>query len=260
MTVLAADYLDNYINLCTKKRTFLIKSIQQSLEESVERGSIPDTFTLNGNSKELRNNRINDDYLDLLLTPMRGTGFLKTLDLSYNQLTDRGAKLLAAFLKDDVQMETLNLQSNDIGVEGAGAIAKALHINDKLLSLNLSDNPIGDDGGMHFATMLQINSSLTSLSLAGTSLGSTSLISFATVLRNNTTLAKINLSNNMSHSSTLTQSQANDVMMHICRTLCLNYTLREVGLAKMGITDWSAVDFLAKAVRTNLRITHIDLS
>ena len=110
---------------------------------------------------------------------MRGGGFLRFLDLSYNHIGDRGAQLIADLLKvreeehfcdsrnlhlskldtlqDDVQLEVLNLASNNIGSEGAGAIARALHVNDKLHTLNLGDNPLTDDGGMHFAEMLQVS-------------------------------------------------------------------------------------------------------
>ncbi|KAJ3039897.1 hypothetical protein HDV00_011680 [Rhizophlyctis rosea] len=260
MTDLAADYLETYSKLCEEKNTFHIRSLRSTLENAVANGAYPEHFKLNGNSTELRHTRISDDYLEILLTPMRGGGFLRMLDLSYNEIGDKGAKLLGDLLKDDVQLEVLNLTSNNIGSEGAGAIAKALHVNDKMHTLHLGSNPLKDEGGMHFAEMLQINTTLNTLHLPHASLSATSLIAFSTVLRNNTSLQTFNLSDNLSPSSSLTQSLANDVMMHISRMLCLNYTLRNIELAKMGITDWICVEYLTKAIKTNMRLMSVDLS
>ncbi|KAJ3050490.1 hypothetical protein HK097_008553 [Rhizophlyctis rosea] len=260
MTDLAADYLETYSRLCEEKKAFNIRSLRSTLENSIASGTYPEHFKLNGNSTELCHTRINDDYLEIIVTPMRGGGFLRLLDLSYNHIGDRGAKLIGDLLKDDVQLEVLNLVSNNIGSEGAGAIARALHVNDKLHTLNIGDNPLTDDGGMHFAEMLQINTTLRTLHLPHTSLRSTSLIAFSTVLRNNTSLQTLNIANNATHSSSLSQSLQNDTMMHISRMMCLNYTLRNIELAKMGITDWICVEYLSKAIRTNMRLTSLDLS
>ena len=86
------------------------------------------------------------------------------------------------------------------------------------------------------------------------------MIALWTVLKNNDTLSHFDISNNMSHSSSLTQSVASDVMMHLSRALTGNISLKYLNLSKMGITDWSTCDFFATALESCSGLEHLDLS
>ncbi|TPX58155.1 hypothetical protein SpCBS45565_g08064 [Spizellomyces sp. 'palustris'] len=261
MTLQVSDYLDSYLQLCNERDVFVIGSFRKSLQDAVEGGPVPETFKLNGNQPDLSNARLKDSYIDIILSPLSRSGaFLRELDLSCNEIGDAGAGVLAAFLKDDMSLEVLDLHSNNISSNGVTALARALHVNDKLNVLDLSDNVAGNEGGMELANMLQINSTLTHLHLRNTYLTATPLVALATVLRNNTTLIRLDISNNHDYTTNLTQSLSNDVMMHMTRMLALNYTLREIALAKMGVTDWQVMEYWARALKTNLRIEMVDLS
>ncbi len=54
---------------------------------------------MNGNHPERRENRLTDEYIDVIIKPMMGLDFLKKLDLSFNEIGDKGAKLIAQFLQ-----------------------------------------------------------------------------------------------------------------------------------------------------------------
>ncbi|KAJ1564636.1 Leucine-rich repeat-containing protein 34 [Nowakowskiella sp. JEL0078] len=256
MAMQVVDYLDEYTTLCQSKSTFVVRSLQTSLEVAIEGGEIPTEFRLNGNSDELRYTRLNDDYLEIILIPLgpspsAGFSYLKLLDVSYNEIGNNGAILLAKFILNDKILETLILTSNCIESVGAEAIAKALHINQSLHTLSLSNNSIEDIGGMSFAEMLQINTSLHTLYISGAKLGANSLIALASVLQNNSTIKVLDIGENASGRACLTQTLQNDVMMHIARMCRLNGELKTLGLQRMAVSDWAVVDALADAFHVN---------
>ena len=152
------------------------------------------------------------------------------------------------------------LKSNEIASDGAIALAKALQLNNSIVEFDISDNSIGDRGGMEFARMLQVNRSLQSLGISGCSLKINSLIALWTVIRNNEYITHFDISNNMPHTSTLTQSLSNDVMIHLSRAITGNATLKHLNLSKSGITDWSTCDLLCHALQTCSELEILDLS
>lgn len=205
--------------------------------------------------------------------------FLKTLSLDYNEITDKGALMIAQFLKEDKTLEVLRLKSNALTGAGAGAIAKALLVNERLESLDLSGNVIGDEGGMELARMLQVrnaffleviisephdglqvNSALQKLAISGCSLRATSIIALWTVIKNNETILDFDISNNFTNSNSLSQSLANDVVMHLSGALKGNTTLKRLNLSKLSITDWSTCDYLAAALPFCVSLEFLDLS
>ncbi|KAI9106198.1 hypothetical protein DFS34DRAFT_602539 [Phlyctochytrium arcticum] len=261
MTLQVSDYLDTYMQLCQERNVVVIDSFRRSLQHAVEGGPVPEQFKLSGDQPELRKQRLSDAYVDVLLAPLSASGpFLRDLDLSCNAIGDAGASVLARFLEDDMQLEALDLHANNIGPEGISAIARALQVNEKLQRLDISDNSLKEEGGMEIANMLQINSTLLNIQLRNTDLTAKPLIALSTVLRNNTTLCVLNISNNHPYTTQLSQSLADDVMMHITRMIKLNYTLREVSVSKMGVSDWQVTEYWAQSLKTNLRMTSVDLS
>ena len=116
-------------------------------------------FSLNGNQPELKTLRIDDDYLELLLKPLK-KNFVKEWNLSYNKISEKGAIMFADFLRDDRLMTHVNLRSNSIEPDGIESIAKALNINEALEFLDVSYNNAGNYGGMALAAMLQVSLTL----------------------------------------------------------------------------------------------------
>ncbi|KAJ3330155.1 hypothetical protein HDU76_006307 [Blyttiomyces sp. JEL0837] len=260
LTIQVIDFLDTYLERCRKKNAHVIGTIESSMKEAIDGGEIPNFFNLSGKTRDVKYHRINDEYVEILFAPLSAVSFLESLDLSYNEIGNTGAVIIANFIKEDKFIEYLNLQSNSITGTGGAAIAHALHVNTTIKRLDMSYNSIGNDGGMEFASMLQINTTLTNLSLAGCALSATSLIAFATVLRNNECLEIFDLSNNVSHSNRLTQSLENDIMMHLSTMVKANRGIKILGLAKMGISDWVTVNYLAGAIMGNEGIHELDLS
>ncbi|KAJ3212140.1 hypothetical protein HDU67_004010 [Dinochytrium kinnereticum] len=254
------DFLDSYNQLCAASHLPVIQHLQAKLQEAIDGGLLPKRFDLNGNNKELRTRRLNDDYAEILMMPLAGINFLQELDLSFNEIGDRGGRAIASFLKDDKYLRILKLNSNSIGPDGGIAIAKALNINETLQVIDISDNSIADPGGMEIAAMLQINTALSHIYMRGCNLAANSLIAIFTVLQNNQTIEFLDISNNESHQSRLTQSLQNDLIMHLSRMLKINRTIKTINLSKFGITDWTMADCLSAAIKANIGIRNLDLS
>jgi hypothetical protein len=58
----------------------------------------------------------------------------------------------------------------------------------------------------------------------------------------------------------LTQSIANDVMLHLSGSIAQNQTLKSLTLSKLGITDWCTLDYFAKSLATCAVLENLDLS
>ncbi|KAJ3224687.1 hypothetical protein HK099_008072 [Clydaea vesicula] len=260
ITVEVIDFLDGYTKLCQQKKSPVVKTIQKLLQVAIDGGHVPKKLDFRGTCNELKYDRINNETLENVLKPLSSSTFLREINLSFNEIGDKGAMEIASYIKCDLTLEVLHLNSNNIGVEGGTAIAQALLINESLFTLNIAYNHIKDEGGMEFASMLQINKKLCTLNLSGCSLNARSIIALSTVLQNNSTMKSITLTDNRSNLSTLTQSLQNDVVMHLSRMLKLNTFLQEIGLAKLGITDWSTIDMLSKALKISNGLRVLDLS
>ncbi|TPX31734.1 hypothetical protein SmJEL517_g05005 [Synchytrium microbalum] len=234
----------------------LIQSLLAETDDSMP----PTALKLMGNEAPLREQRLDDTTLRVLITPLSSVPLFKKLELSYNKIGDDGVMELAQFLTEDKFLETIILKSNNIASDGGSALAHALTLNDHVKELDLSNNDIGKGGGMDLASMLQLNTTLRTLNLSGCSLTLDPLIALATVLRNNATITVLDLSDNASPTSSATQSLQNAFTSHWSRTLRVNSTLRELRLRKMGLTDWGVVDDFASAVGANKGLRVLDLS
>lgn len=109
------------------------------------------------------------------------------------------------------------------------------------------------------ALFQQINTTLKDINLSGTSLSTNSLIAFSTVLQNNDTLEVLDISDNTRNTNSLTQSVQNDIIQHLATMIRFNEGLKELRMAKFGITDWAMVDFLAKGIQQNEHLVVLDL-
>ncbi|KAJ3011998.1 hypothetical protein HKX48_006541 [Thoreauomyces humboldtii] len=282
MTLQISDYLDSYLQLCEDEDVFVVPSLKRVLQNAVDGGQVPDTFRLNGTQSDLSHTRLTDTYVNILLKPLGPCGVvLREFDLSCNEIGDDGAVALAAFVKvwkqsnpwatiqnltfsrvvqDDTALETLNLRANNIGPVGVVALAKALHINERLLKLDISGNNVGSEGGMEIANMLQLNSSLEHLHMANCRLTATPLIALSTVLRNNTTLIGLDISNNFSNTGPHSVSVTADIQRHLTLMLECNFSLVQIRCGKMRVNDADVVECWQRALKSNLRITDLDLS
>ena len=93
------EYLEKYNATSSKKKIPVIKSLVEDLEEAINTGDAIETFFLKGTIPDLKNMRINDDMVDCLMNSFSGPGFLRVIDLSYNDIGDKGATTIAKFVK-----------------------------------------------------------------------------------------------------------------------------------------------------------------
>ena len=150
------DYLEKYQNTCYRKKLECIPSLVSELQKAIDSGDTLDTFHLKGTIQDLVQKRIQDEMIECIMTSFSGPGFLKIVDLSYNEIGDSGTIAISKFVKSDTYLEVLILKSNSIGGRGTQALANALHYNLQINYLDISDNEITDVGGMAVASMLQV--------------------------------------------------------------------------------------------------------
>jgi hypothetical protein len=150
------DYLEKYQSTCSRKKLDPIPVLVLELQKAIDTGDALDSFYLKGTIKDLVQKRIEDEMIDCIMSSFSGPGFLKIIDLSYNEIGDNGALIISKFVKSDTYLEVLILKSNSIGGKGAQALANALHYNLQINYLDLSNNEITDVGGMALASMLQV--------------------------------------------------------------------------------------------------------
>ncbi|KAI9341118.1 hypothetical protein BDR26DRAFT_908347 [Obelidium mucronatum] len=242
------DFLDEYIKQCGIKK---LKGKEMT---------IPKLLKLSGTIDDLRENRIEDMGAYVLFRALNNNCFLSAIDLSYNEIGDKGAASIADFIKGDNRVKKFVLKSNNISQTGGAALGKALLVNDTINEFDISYNPIGNAGGMEFAATLQVNTLIQKLLLSHCGLSTDALIALSTVLSATRTVKTLCLSNNESNFSRLTQSCANDVMMHLSNMIKANRGIEKLGFAKMGISDFMVVEYLGPAVLANRKIAKLDLS
>ncbi|XP_018596776.1 leucine-rich repeat-containing protein 34 isoform X1 [Scleropages formosus] len=239
---------------------------------------------LPGNERLPPVQRLTDRDALALCGALRGHVVVADLDLSFNRMTDTGAKYIAELLQDRVDVKSLDLSCNDIEADGAEHLAKRLQVggrtctcvsfrcaartltlhcwllgasfvfkrNGSLRTLRMKGNKIGDKGGMNFADMLQSNSTLEEMDLSDCDLATQSLIAFAVVLSKNKTIRAINVSR------PLLYSHQEETTVYFAQMLQVNQSLRELHLAKHGMTD-SGVERLCETLRDNVALRYLDL-
>lgn len=120
--------------------------------------SIQETVDLRLTSVLLRNNRLGDTGVELLVPSLLSPkGFWKGiqhLDLSWNFIGPGGARHLASAIAGS-ELQRLDLECNDLCDEGAAHIGQALQSCRSLKRLRLGGNRIGPQGGFSLATALK---------------------------------------------------------------------------------------------------------
>jgi len=91
-------------------------------------------------------------------------------------------------------------------------------------------------------------------------MNSVAIIALATVLHNNSSLNYIDFSDNFQNTHNLTQSVQNAIMLHVSNMIKYNYSISDLRMKKMCITDWAMVDYLEKTIKVNTNLRILDLS
>lgn len=81
---------------------YIVSTLKTSLESgyfATNRSSAIDTLSLKGSIPEFKYRRLNDDNLNCIMNSMVGVGFLRMLDLSYNEIGDKSSTAIAKFIK-----------------------------------------------------------------------------------------------------------------------------------------------------------------
>ena len=124
---------------------------------------------------------------------------LQTLDLRDNNIDDEGIEALVSSLSDGNQLRELNLSRNElVTIKGWERVSNLLEIpcsNLEMLDVSKNDNNIGNEGARIFANALKNNSTLNALNLKECYLSSGGWLSFLNLLCATSSINSTYLSN-----------------------------------------------------------------
>lgn len=114
----------------------------------------------------LKQCRITDEVLNVMLKEINMNEVLKVLDLNANLISYKGCYILSEFLKSSYcGLLSLNLSRNQIGNIGTQLIFQALKTNDSLIHLDLNHNGIKKEGLLSIALIIKDCSNFASLNV-----------------------------------------------------------------------------------------------
>ncbi|KAJ1493051.1 hypothetical protein T484DRAFT_1930045 [Baffinella frigidus] len=165
------------------------------LETAAGGGPALTEVIIKGNSQENFHARIGDPDVEALVAVFAqySFGHVRTIDLSWNDITDKGCQALAGLLRASPKITRLNLAYNSIGEAGITVLSEALIANNKLLFLDVRGNKVGDHGGLEIAKMLCANKSVRSVELGNMDLGHRTLTMLGEALKRNGALTHLNI-------------------------------------------------------------------
>mmetsp|Transcript_8580 Transcript_8580/g.14797 ORF Transcript_8580/g.14797 Transcript_8580/m.14797 type:complete len:406 (-) Transcript_8580:191-1408(-) len=254
--------MDNFEEAYGEKcRDFLcepVKPVLDAIAAAKARGEVLKTIKLNGNSKDLFNNRVEYMQVFALAEALHDNKHVTHLDLSYNNIDDAGVSTLSRLLKFNQSLKELDLEGNNISPEGAKKLAETLSEDNGggagIEFLNLNFNPIAEEGGQAMAKMLRENDMLRVLNIANTDLGMKSLVTIATALNEaNRTLISLNIENPQ------LSSQTEEGTLHFARMLAVNDVLQHVYFGKHVMRDFGCDTLVCYGLVNNEVLTTLDL-
>ena len=147
---------------------------------------------------------------------------IKSIDLSFNDITDIGAESIARYLSQSKHIQVLFLSGNSISSKGFQYIANSLRINQSLIELDLTGNAGRNKGIIALAEALDNNNYMKSITLSG---------------------CKIQ----------------NDGIQRLCKTLGINHNIISINVSSNNIGDNGANE-ISKAMSINKMIESLNIS
>jgi len=244
-----------YLEKCRDFVTTPIEPLMLAVSVAIDAGVVISNFVLNGNSKELFNNRLQYMQVFALMEALQEYPYVTHLDLSYNHLDDAALATVVRLLKYRNTLVHVNLEGYNFTADGATKLAEELSQQGSVLEvLNLAFNPLGEAGGQALAAMLEKNTTLRVLELGNTDLGIKSLVRLASALAaHNRTLQFLSVE------SPLLNTVMEEGTLHFARALAANHTLRALRFGKHALRDAGAETLVAYGLVTNTTLTSLDL-
>eukprot|EP00731_Ephydatia_muelleri_P015401 Em0008g1121a len=223
---MAAAFAERWQSCAFQQTDYAKEKIYSAILSVIVSSKRPHELQLNGNQPLLKDIRLNDQDVAVVIRALRECSDITLLNLSYNDIT---------------------------GSDGAILLSDALQFNRTLKAITLDGNPIGRKGGIQVAAMLQVNRTLTTLGLARTDLDTDCIIAVATVLHGNSTLECVDLTRPLLH------SKQEEPTIHISKMLQVNFALRELHLSQHGMTD-TGMEWICRMLKGNSTLSHLDVS
>lgn len=133
---------------------------------------------------------------DVLGSALRINNRLRSLNISYNEISDTNMNNVVEALYYNKTIQSLDISNNELTFCITENLAHALCYNSNLSLLALGSNSIGDEGAIHLASALKQNMTLTSLYLRDNLITNDGAVAIADALERNKVLRKLDLSMN----------------------------------------------------------------
>ncbi|KAL9651447.1 hypothetical protein ABK040_001394 [Willaertia magna] len=145
-----------------------------------------------------KNNKLQDEYISIILKSISQNSNLIKLDLSGNLLGQNNyqfQKGIPLLIKAN-KIKYLILQNNYIDDDIVTIIVNELILNTSLIQLNLQNNKINDKGASLLGKLLHNNDTLQNLDISSNNIGIVGISSIISGLKYNKYLKKLNIRNN----------------------------------------------------------------
>lgn len=119
---------------------------------------------------------------------------LKSLDISFNNISDIGMQRIAHALRHNTSIHQLDISSNHFGERGLDELMDTMHTNQSIWALKIGYASINDQTVCYVARMLQNNVTLRSLQMPMHMLSEEGALQLAQALEFNSTLIELDLS------------------------------------------------------------------
>eukprot|EP00892_Ulva_mutabilis_P010581 jgi/Ulvmu1/7896/UM004_0128.1 len=261
--LLLNKYRDKCNEMCCEPITAVIEGLEQDESKALR---------LNGNSRQLFEQRITPLQLAALCESLREDLDIDLLDLSYNDYTptnrlydpaastfgDAGAECIASLLKVNTGLRFLLLEGNSIGAKGASAIAESLGVTtgSNLQLLNLASNPIGDPGAAAFAHLVRTNRTLKMLDVGNCHIGLHGLLSLSDALSCSPSPALESL---VLEGCLVASPPQDHAAISMAKMMSTNTSLRQIYLSKMGLRDCDLEVLVEYGLSKNQTLEVLDL-
>ena len=164
------------------------KSLMQSICRSIDPRSTVNTHLY----IILRNNEIHEGSASHITEVLNSTSIVTTLSLG-DPIGDKGLQTIFDALKQNKTLKSLNVSYCDMTDTGVASLADALHTNNTLETLNISGNAIHEEGASHLSEILNSASIASTLLLCDNRIGDKGLQTIFDALKQNKTLKVLNV-------------------------------------------------------------------
>ena len=196
---------------------------------------------------------------------MKNIIYLRTLDISCNNISFQASRSIAAVLAQNRKLEELDISYNDLQTRGAIKIFQGIKkYNSALRKLNIAHNMVTDEATHYIIDVLCSNSRLKKLNLSHNKMVESGviakmLVKNTTVTYNKQAVTRLSILTNLQELDVHNVNLKTAVDMEFFKVLDNISTLKKLNVSKTSLTPFAKND-LAEFLSKNCDLHELDLS